>query len=78
MSRTTQKIKCKAYEGAKTSERNKARNKARAERQEVKAIGKISLRIGRKKPVPSKHLARESGTSRGKMANGAHLAKAAA
>lgn len=68
---------CKKYAAAHQLERNKKRNKVRAENRELNAVRKLTLRVGRGKRVPSRFLARLNGTSKGNMPNGAHLKKAA-
>lgn len=52
------KAACKIYQAGARLERNKKRNKARAERQKLKAQVRADSRIKANKPVPSKHLAR--------------------
>lgn len=63
---------CKLYKAAGRLERNKKRNKARAERQAAKALKKNDERILKGKPVRSRVIARNIGTSKGNMPNGAH------
>ena len=68
---------CKVYKAAGRLERNKKRNKARAEREQLAAEEKLMTRVKRGKRVPSRFLARLNGTSKGNMPNGQHLKQAA-
>jgi hypothetical protein len=68
---------CKKYAAGHQLEKNKKRNKARAERQAEHAYLKLMKRYQKGKPVRSSFVAGMLGTSKGNMPNGAHLKQAA-